>query len=454
MKSFPELFSDVTAMITGKGMRSNLVRNGIGSLILKSAYILLSFSITVTLARKLGPDGYGVYAYVFALITLLSVPAEFGLPNLVVRETAKALAKQEWGAIQGIWRWAGKVTAILTIIMVLGAGVAVLIWGDRFSREQLVTLFWGLGLVPLVALGGLRGAALRGLNKVIQGQLPEQALLPGFFILLILGTAFVFSVNLTPSMVMSLQVLAAALAFVIGAWLLWRAMPLEVRGVRPVYNSRRWLASTLPLAFTSGMQLINMRTSIIILGIFTSSANVGIYRVADQMSLLVSVSLQAMNMVVAPQFARLHAVGDKTRLQQLAVTSARVVIALTLPVVVIFLIFGKPLLQLVFGAEFVPSYGPLSILALGQLVNSITGSVGILLNMTGFEQDTARGVAVAAVGNIVLNLILIPLWGINGAALSSAITLTLWNVLLWIAVRRRLGINSMAFNFFGRLKDE
>jgi len=64
-------------------MGLELVRNGIGSLILKFTFVLLSFGLTVTLARLLGVDGYGVYAYVFALVSLLAIPAEFGLPNLM-----------------------------------------------------------------------------------------------------------------------------------------------------------------------------------------------------------------------------------------------------------------------------------------------------------------------------------------------------------------------------------
>lgn len=79
------------------------------------------------------------------------------------------------------------------------------------------------------------------------------------------------------------------------------------------------------------------------------------------------------------------------------------------------------------------------------------GSVAILLNMTGHEQDTARVVAISAIGNIALNLILVTLWGLIGAALASAITLSAWNILLWLAVRRRLNINSMAYDLFGKV---
>ncbi|MFO7971597.1 MAG: polysaccharide biosynthesis C-terminal domain-containing protein, partial [Desulfobacterales bacterium] len=120
--------------------------------------------------------------------------------------------------------------------------------------------------------------------------------------------------------------------------------------------------------------------------------------------------------------------------------------------VVFFFALGRPLLGLVFGAVFVNSYLPLVILMAGQMVNSAAGSVAFLLNMTGHERDTAKGVACAAGINIVLNLILIPPLGINGAATATAVSMVVWNVLLWWMVRKRLRINSMAFNLNFREK--
>lgn len=451
MKLFSGLFPDLIEAIQGKGLKSQLIRNGIGSLVLKVSDVLFSFLVTVTLARALGADGYGAYSYVYALVSLLAIPAQFGLPSLLVRETAKALARQEWGIIQGVWRWASRLTGILTVALIVGTGIVVLVWGDRFNQELLFTMYWGLALMPLIALGELRGAALRGLHRVVEGQIPEQALFPGLFLVFIVGAMFILPIgSVTPVTTMALQVLAAALAFAVGAWLLWRVTPVEVRHADAIYESRIWLASTLPLAFIGGMQVINRRTSIVILGIFLDSTQVGIFRVADQMALLISLGLQVVNLVVAPQFARLYAIGDKERLQKLVTASARVVFFLTLLAVVAFLMFGRPFLRIVFGEEFIPAYGPLAILAFGQLVNAATGSVAILLNMTGHERDTARGMTIAAVSNIILNLILVPLWGVSGAAVASAITLLAWNILLFLAVRRKLKINSMAFGSFGK----
>jgi O-antigen/teichoic acid export membrane protein len=248
---------------------------------------------------------------------------------------------------------------------------------------------------------------------------------------------------------MQLQVVAATIAFVIGAWLLSRARPQELAGVTAEYCTRSWLASVFPLAATAGMQLINHHTDIVMLGLFRSAEEVGVYRVSVVGASLVIFGLQIINMVVAPHFARLYSIGERDQLQRVVTASARIALFTALPAVLVFLLFGETLLQVVFGVEFARAYVPLTILAVGQLVNAGAGSVGYLLNMTGHERDTTRGVAIAAGMNVVLNVVLIPAFGMAGAAMATTASLVIWNVILWRAVRTRLGINSMAFNFFG-----
>jgi O-antigen/teichoic acid export membrane protein len=122
-----------------------------------------------------------------------------------------------------------------------------------------------------------------------------------------------------------------------------------------------------------------------------------------------------------------------------------VILAFSLIVTVGFVGLGKPFLRLVFGPPYEAAYVPMIILLVGQLVNSAAGSVGALLNMTRYEMETAKGMAVAAGVNVVLNFALIPVWGTIGAALATAVSLVTWNVLLWWSVRKRLGISSLAF---------
>jgi O-antigen/teichoic acid export membrane protein len=173
-------------------------------------------------------------------------------------------------------------------------------------------------------------------------------------------------------------------------------------------------------------------------------AEIGNYRVAAQISISASFGLQAVNLVVAPRFAALYAKGDMTRLQHLVTASARVILTMNVGITLGYIFLGRFFLRLVFGPAYLRAYIPLLILLVGEVVNSAVGLVGMLLNMSRHERDTAKGLAISATLNVVLNLILVPLLGIIGAAIATAVSLATWNILLWCAVRRRLGINSLA----------
>jgi len=424
---------------------SRIGQEAFWSLTLKVAYTGLTFIATMLLARLLGAAGYGVYAYVYSLITVLSIPSQFGLPPLVLRETAKGIARNEPALVRGIWVWSGRFVALASLGLVLVGGVGAWIWRARFHGVYLTTFAWALLLVPLVALGNLRGAALRGLRLVVQGQLPENLIQPCALTVL-LAIVLLLGYSPSPAQAMACQVAAAAVAFGVGAWLLVRATPAEVRQIRPRFEGHLWLRSVLPLALIGAMRLINKNASVLILGLFVPPDQIGIYRLAVQISVLASLGLLAMNMVVAPRFAGLYARRDTERLQRLVTSSARAILGFNLLVTLGFALLGRWFLRVFFGTEFVAAYLPLMILLVGQFVNSAVGSVGVLLNMTGHEQDAAWGMLVSAVVGVLLNLLLVPLAGVAGAAVGTGGGLITGNVLLWWMVRRRLGINSLAFS--------
>jgi O-antigen/teichoic acid export membrane protein len=427
-------------------LAGQLVRGGIGSLIVKISNVFLGMALAVVLARALGPDGYGVYAYVFATVSILAIPAQFGIPRLVVRETARAQVHERWGLMRGMWRWATLVVVCLCGLLVVFSALGIWLFRDRFSDLQQATFFFGLLLTPLIALGNLRGAALQGLRRVVLGQLPEHILRPGLLALLVLAAIGMSASGVTAAQAMGLHVAAAGIAFMVGAWFLYRSRPDPLRlAPEPVYEPRTWFMATWPLALTAGMQQINKNTSIIMLGFFLAADDVGIYRVAVQGAMLVVFGQQAVAMFVSPYYARLHAKGDMVQLQRLVTVSARLAFFTALPLVLVFLLWGDAVIGLLFGIDYTRAAMPLTILAIGQLINAMFGHVGLLLNMTGHERDTTRGMAIAAGFNVILNLVLIPWWGINGAALAMALTLVIWNLFLWRSVHRRLSLKSAAF---------
>lgn len=434
-------------LFRNQGVRTDLLRRSTTSVGLQLTHTALALLAGVMLARILGPSGYGTYAYVFSLVSLLAIPAQVGLPQLVVRETAKAQSSEEWDLMRGLWRWVTQVSVSLSMVLAFAAAGAAWHFAEHFDARQLATLTWGLLLVPVIALGNLRGAALRGLGRVVQGQLPEFVLRPGLLIVLLALPSW-GATKMTPDQAMALHVVAATAAFAAGLWLLHLNRPWpRLAEMNPSFRTRQWITSALPLAFVASVHLITTQTDVLMLGVFEDTETVGIYRVAVQAAAVVTLGLTAVNMVVAPQFARLHAGADMARLQQVVTASSRIVMLLTLPVVIVFVVFGKSILGLLFGADYVTAYRPLAILTLGQLANATFGSVAFLLNMTGHEHITARAVGIAAIVNILLNLVLIPILGVIGAAVATGVTTFLLNFLLWHALRRRLGLESMALSF-------
>ena len=103
---------------------------------------------------------------------------------------------------------------------------------------------------------------------------------------------------------------------------------------------------------------------------------------------------------------------------------------------------GRWLVPFIFGVEYAQAYAPLVVLCFGQLFNACMGSVGLILNMIGMENLVTRGITIAAISNLLLNAILIPLWGPTGAALSNSVALLVWNTLLATWLYKKSGIVS------------
>ena len=170
MTSKPGAIGRLLGLTQGEGLRAQLVRGGVGSIGLKVANMVLGLALSIVLARSLEPSGYGIYAAAMAVVALLGVPAQLGLQNLLVREVAAYELREEWPLLRGLLHFGFLVVIGTTVVVLAGAGIFAFGYGSRFDQEEVTTMLWGLTLLPFLALGGLRGAALRGLRRVTQGR--------------------------------------------------------------------------------------------------------------------------------------------------------------------------------------------------------------------------------------------------------------------------------------------
>jgi O-antigen/teichoic acid export membrane protein len=238
--------------------------------------------------------------------------------------------------------------------------------------------------------------------------------------------------------------MAVGVAFLAGVYLLRMALPQTVREAFPTYQRREWMRSVLPLILIAGMNTANSRADVLMLGAIAGAEAVGIYNVANRGTQFIIFIQIAINLALAPTISSLYAAGNLQRLQLLITKSQRWSLVFSLAIAGSFILFGNEFLSL-FGKDFQQGYMILVISSIGWAINAACGGVaGHVLVMTGYERGTAIGIGATVVLNIILNSVLIPRWGAQGAAISVAITMVVRNLLLTLWVYRKVGIDSTA----------
>lgn len=436
----------LSALKSGEGLKGQLMRGGVGSIAVKIVSTGLNLVLAIVLARTLGAEGFGVYSFVFALVTILAIPAQMGLPNLVVRETAKAQANGDWALMKGLWRWSSLMALAMSAALIALGALAAWIFADRLPEGGLAVFYWGLVLVPLVALGNIRGAALRGLRHVVQGQLPEFILRPAFLIVLVLAMHLAFSARaLTASDAMMLHAIASLVAFGIGVWLLLSARPTEL--VSSAVGSGElsgWFRAALPLGMIEASHLLNGNLGLVFLGLLQSPEIVADYRIATQLALFVTFVMLAVEVAIAPHIARLHTSRKFGELQKITTRAAHVSVVSALVIAVTIIFFGRQFIGLAFGPEFIGAYFPAVLLSISYFLNSLTGPSGIVLQMMGDEKYILKVMTFVTILNAVMLPLFVLSMGGEGVALLSGITMISWKTLLYRRARSKFGINCIA----------
>lgn len=146
-----------------------------------------------------------------------------------------------------------------------------------------------------------------------------------------------------------------------------------------------------------------------------------------------------------PKVAESFKKGDREKFNNIISFSTNLNFLTTIIIVVLILIFRTQILGL-FGEEFKEGESALIILCLAQVINSFSGSVGVILQMTGNQLVFQNIILMALFINICLNLILIPLYGSFGAAITTLISISFWNITSVLYLKRKLNIVSY-FNY-------
>jgi O-antigen/teichoic acid export membrane protein len=421
--------------------RQSIFQGAAATMAVQLMNLALAYLVTVTLARLLDPRGFGVYSFVLALVGIAVLPAQMGLPALIVREVAKASITATWDQVKGLLIRSHQIAISGSVLLAALLGAAFYFLPHLTKAADLRTVGWGLLLMPLLALAGLRSAMVRGLRRTALGQLPDQIAKP-VCLLLMLYVAAAQGFSIDPASAMAFNIAATLVSALIGYLIFIRVWPFNWRSVVARYQTPLWLASIVPLGLTSAISNLNAQAGTALLGFFQAPEDVGHYRVASQIAQLTGFVYIALNAVMFPWLARAHAALDKARMERLAVIGARVATLASTLALMVMVFAGDHILSLLFGPDYAPATQLAIVLTLSSTINSAFGFAAAVLNTAHQERTVARAFVLSALLNIALTIILITPLGAMGAAWSAVLTSLLLNLILRREARKILQVET------------
>ncbi len=416
----------------------------IGSLGIKFLSALFAFLNSILLARILGLEQFGIYTLAIATIFILAVPVSFGMPNLIIRFISKYEVEANYRAIKGLLIRTNQFVIISTLIVFAISIISYFLWWDSFNSNLVEAIWYGLILLPIVVLNSLKSASLRGLKFILLGQV-SNIFLRSFVTFLGVIIYYSLQIELTPAKVIIIQIIATLFSLLVGSLFLTRKLKEKTIGIQPIYKNYEWLKQTIPFSINEGIKISKERVSSFILAIFHGVESVAIFEVALKASSLVSFNLDAINTAIAPYISSIFEKKDFKSLQYILKKSSRIIFITALPIFIVFFFGGEQLITILFGSEFNSAYLPLVILCIGQLVNAIAGSVGVVLVMTGNQAYYTKIIFTSTLLYLALNIPLVLYFNVVGAAINMGLLIIFQNIFFVVYVKKKLKLNTTIF---------
>lgn len=441
------MHADIKKQFSGTIKDLDTVAKGAGVILAgKFAGSALKYLTQIILARMLGFNLFGIYALGMVIYQAGELFSRMGLQSGSVRYVSIYDAKRDVQRLKGALLGSLKLSflggLICGFILFLSSHwIAVRI----FNKPDLsiILRIFALGLpfgasmtVLAFATTGFRSAKYFVYIRELFQPFANLLFVAVFFILGfgIYGTAWAW-------------VISSVLALICIAYFVRNIFPQMTQGdIRSIRAEKELLKFSLPLAMGELVLFFLIWTDILMLGYFRPVSEVGIYRAVAQTALLLSIIHISLNTIFPPIIANSFGKDDRENLGVIFKTTTRWGVLLTVPLFLVTAIAGDDILSL-FGPGLVTAWRALVILSIGQLVNVATGGVGSILAMSGHQYIKFFMDLLLAIANILLNILLIPRFGIIGAAVATAISMTGVNLIRVLGVYATTGVHAYSRSY-------
>ncbi|MCF6237383.1 MAG: flippase [Candidatus Marinimicrobia bacterium] len=391
------------------------------------------YLFTIIIARWAGVQMLGIYSLANSILMIAESIAKLGLERGVLRHVGMLNIEEEPGKIRTLVAAAVKMTGQASMILSL---VIILLSGWFVSNvlnaaPQLRTVLTVFALVlPLNAITNVGAFATQGLKLLKYKVIVTQIVYPS---VLVIGSGLLLLYWSDVRVIIIPVVIAAVISLIIILIFLKKLLGLKSWHVLTASWDKALLVYSLPLMFIGILQTVMHWMDILMLGHYTNAIQVGLYHPAVRTAGLMQAVILSLMSIYTPLAAQLFGQKDEVGLTRLFKQTTRWLITLSLPIALIFLIYPSKVM-LIFGAEYLSSAPVLMILAAATFMQVVGSSAAPIIAVTGHTKLSLANSIIGLILNVILNVFLIPEFGIMGAGIATFISISFISILRNIEV--------------------
>ncbi len=385
------------------------------------------FLVHIMLAKQLSPAEYGIYNFVFSTSMICALLGNFGFQASAVRIVPQMISDEYETGLKKF------VTFSSFWVFFLSSFVGFLVFNiliklgftAEYPKEALLI---GIGLTPLLALVKLNSGILKGFKKGTLAIAYESSL-KEILLLGVLLFLFLTSVSFTSAQFFLITIFSIFVSLFIFSFFTLLTLILRVKEKNKIFEKKQyktWLKISFPMMLVISVQFLILRADIIMLGILTTATEVGIYSVGAKLAQAVTIGMMVLNIIFSPRASELFHKKNYNGLRRLYFKTLRFQAGFTVLLAGALALIAPYIIHFL-GVEYAYALPVMYVLLAGYALNSLWGPIPFLMIMTKYEYQAMWLTFMAAILNIALNLILIPHFGILGAAMATVIAINVRN---------------------------
>ncbi|KXI27224.1 oligosaccharide flippase family protein [Paraglaciecola hydrolytica] len=395
------------------------------------------FFLTLLVTRFLSSDSAGAFLLCLAIVTVISYMFRMGFDNIILRVVSSDVREIK---SQVIVKYALKKVIIFSVI----GTITLLIFKDflattvfnKIELSNVLLIF--LISIPFISISFLISQISQGLNKLFLTGFFQNLGISVIFLLASTSAYFVLEVEIDVNLLSIIYLSSAFLIYLFATYFFYKSFRTLTIEKNYTLNKEEISRDSTKLWISSTMALLMQWSGVLVSGIFLASTQVAYFSTAQRLSMLIGFALMVVNMVNARRYSKLWNNKDIQSMRELSFKSTIYLFLLVTPAILIICIYSDLILQL-FGPEYSEASLLFVIMAIGQYINVLTGSVGYILNMSGHYKDFMKLYIFGGMCTVILSLILVNLFSVVGAAIATSIGLISFNLAAVYVVKRRLG---------------